>query len=74
MRKKKESGNTADLPKVCCFCENASLINDEENVLCCKKGIVNREYKCRKFRYDPLKRVPKPLPEIPKLTEEDLVL
>ena len=63
-----------DLPCVCEFCEHAAIINDDENVLCERRGIVSREYKCRKFVYDPLKRFPKPLPPLPKLSEDDLVL
>ncbi len=63
-----------DLPCVCECCEHAAVINDELNVLCELRGIVSREYHCRKFAYDPLKRVPKPLPPLPKLSEEDLLL
>ncbi len=70
--KNKESSR--DIPCVCEFCEHASIINDEANVLCETRGIVDREYKCKKFVYDPLKRDPKPLPPFPKLSEEDLVL
>ena len=70
----KNKSNNQDLPCVCEFCEHATTINDEFNVLCNHRGIVNKEYKCKKFVYDPLKRVPRPLPPLPKLTEEDLVL
>lgn len=70
----KKNKNTPDLPRVCEFCEHAAIINDECNVLCDTKGIVNREYKCKKFSYDPLKRVPRTLPPLPKLSEEDLLL
>ncbi len=63
-----------DLPHLCEFCEHAALINDECNVLCDRRGIVNREYSCKKYVYDPLKRVPRTLPPLPKLSEEDLLL
>ena len=56
----------ADLPRVCRFCERATLISDEDNVLCSLKGIVYADYCCRKFTYDPLKREPKMPPPIPK--------
>ena len=39
---------------------------DGEHMICQKYGVVPVEHHCRKFRYDPLKRVParpKPLPE-----------
>ncbi len=71
---KKKKNNNPDLPCICEFCEHAAIINDENNVLCEQRGIVSREYKCKKFAYDPLKREPKPLPPLPKLTEEDLLL
>lgn len=70
-KKRKEQ---PDLPRLCEFCEHASLITDEKNVLCSLHGIVNREYRCKKYTYDPLKRVPHTLPPLPKLTEEDLLL
>ncbi len=73
MSSKKKNSNP-DLPCVCEFCEHASIINDECNVLCESRGIVNKEYKCKRFVYDPLKRVPKALPPLPKLSEEDLLL
>ena len=70
----KKEKNTPEIPKYCCYCENATLINDENNVLCSKKGIVNNDYKCRKFVYDPLKRKPRPLPPLPTLDAEDIVM
>ncbi len=70
----KEKNTVPDLPCVCEFCEHAALIHDEYNVLCEFRGIVNREYHCKKYVYDPLKRVPKAMPPLPKLSEEDLLL
>ncbi len=70
----KKNKKNPDLPCVCEYCEHAALLNDEYNVLCGKKGIVNRGYTCKRFAYDPLKRVPKTLPPLPKLSEEDLLL
>lgn len=65
-KNKKSEFDDADLPCVCRFCEHATLINDEQNVLCSVRGIVFADYCCRKFSYDPLKREPKMLPPIPK--------
>ena len=69
--KKKIAG--PDLPRACEFCENAAHLSDEENVLCAKHGVVNKAYCCSKFVYDPLKRVPRAMPPLPKLNEEDLM-
>ena len=64
---KKRRFEELDLPVICRFCESAALIGDDNNVLCCKRGVVSAEYKCRKFSYDPLKREPAPPPPMPKL-------
>ncbi|MCI8589912.1 MAG: hypothetical protein HFE77_04295 [Clostridiales bacterium] len=47
-------------PQFCAFCEHAVCIADRENVLCKHKGVVNKEYRCRHFSYDLLKRIPTP--------------
>lgn len=46
-------------PSVCETCLHGRLSPDGRNVLCVKKGIVETDGKCRKYSYDPLKRIPK---------------
>ncbi len=41
----------------CAYCAHGSAINDFE-VACEKKGIVDSAGHCRRFTYDPLRRVP----------------
>ena len=43
---------------------------DEDMMLCAKKGIVPHCDNCRKFRYDPFKRVP-PRPKALDFTKYD---
>ncbi len=43
--------------KSCSLCQHCTVL-DEEKVLCSKKGVRYAEGKCRKFRYDPCKRIP----------------
>lgn len=44
----------------CAFCEHGSPIGEGETVLCRKAGGVMQSFsKCKKFKYDPLKREPK---------------
>jgi len=50
--------NYEDIEQLCAMCENSSAIFDPENVLCKHHGVVSATHKCRKFVYDPLKRVP----------------
>lgn len=63
------------IERSCTYCQYGTVL-DEEQVLCTKKGIVNPENGCRKFTYDPLKRVPlktKPL-DFSKYDEADYSL
>lgn len=45
------------MPKSCIYCAHGTKISDEQ-ILCVKKGVVHADGKCRKFLYDPCKRVP----------------
>lgn len=45
------------MPRSCSYCAYGTKI-DEEQVLCVKRGVVPVEGACRKFDYDPCKRVP----------------
>lgn len=56
--------NNSETPKFCEFCRYAEALSETENMLCKYKGAVEKEYSCRKFIYDPLKRVPRKLPEL----------
>ena len=41
----------------CSYCLYGAHL-DEEMILCSKKGLKTVECKCRKFKYDPCKRIP----------------
>ena len=59
----------------CAYCERAVYLRDDK-VMCLKKGVMPAGESCRKFRYDPLKRVPpKPQP-VPagQFSDEDFSL
>ena len=45
------------IEKSCSYCKFGTRLDDEE-VLCSRKGLVSINGKCRKFRYEPLKRIP----------------
>ena len=45
------------MEKSCSYCRFGTML-DEELALCTKRGVVSAGRKCRKFQYDPLKRVP----------------
>ena len=70
--KRKIIGNVE--PK-CIYCKNGTLTADGKKILCTKVGILDTDACCKKFRYDPLKRVPeKPAPVLSGFTPEDFEL
>lgn len=60
-----------DYVRVCALCEFCSEAPDEngENIkyVCEKRGEVEEDFVCRKFKYDLLKREPMEKRELPKL-------
>ncbi len=59
----------------CSYCLHGARL-EEDLVLCCKKGIKTPDSSCRRFRYDPCKRIP-PKPramDFRKYEEEDYSL
>ena len=46
------------IQKSCEYCTNGTLL-DNGQILCIKRGLTANVEKCRKFRYDPFKRVPR---------------
>ena len=45
------------IQRACSYCLYSTKL-DEDTVLCSKKGVRNAESPCRKFKYDPCKRIP----------------
>ena len=62
-----------DTPKCCEFCRFAGELSITGEMICEKKGIVPKDYSCRSFIYDALKRVPRKPPKLfvpDELTED----
>lgn len=72
--KKKKLFNIDESVKVCKNCAFGKVLVEEDKVLCEKTGIRNLDSCCKKFRYDPICRVPNKQPELTKFTEEDFAL
>ena len=51
-----------NVAKFCSYCKHAGQ-TDHDQMLCTKKGFVSPDGKCWRFRYDPLKRVPRRKPD-----------
>ena len=45
------------IKRSCVYCIHGTKIS-EEQILCIKHGAVSVHYACRKFKYDPCKRIP----------------
>lgn len=58
----------------CQNCRHGRKAMDGEKILCTHKGIVEPDFSCRKYRYDPLKRVPKRRLALPAYTADDFKL
>lgn len=57
------------MPRSCAYCANGTKLNEEE-VLCSKRGLIGIENSCRKFSYDPCKRIP-PKQKVADLSKYD---
>ncbi len=63
------------IPRSCRYCSYGTQL-DEDTILCIKRGVVPENKKCRKFTYDPCKRIPpkaKAL-DFEKYTDDDFSL
>lgn len=59
---KKKLINPKNYEVECRTCLVGRISPDGQNVLCSKKGIKELDEKCRAYKYDPLKRIPKKAP------------
>ena len=58
----------------CEYCIYASVPNDRSEALCLKEGIMDLDNSCKKFKYDPLKRIPHKIAFQSNFTEDDFKL
>ena len=63
------------IDKACAYCQLGTTLEDG-TIRCSKRGVVSADESCRKFTYDPLKRVPsKPKAlDFSKYNEDDFSL
>ncbi len=58
----------------CSYCRFGQICKGTTAVVCSKVGISEAAESCRKFKYDPVKRVPRPPQILEKFTEDDFKL
>ena len=63
------------IQRSCAYCTFGTQL-DEDAVLCTKRGVRPIYKPCRKFKYDPCKRIPlkQKAPDFSKFKEEDFSL
>ena len=70
--KKRLYGNA--IPPCCEYCARARRSADGRSMLCVRRGVVPVYHHCRRFRYDPLKRIPARQPSLAAFSEDDFRL
>ena len=64
-----------DIEPKCAYCVRCVLTEDKKTALCEKRGFTSLDDACKKFVYDPTKRVPRPsAPPIPEFEAVDFSL
>ena len=74
MKMKQKLFNTKDQIKRCDTCLYGEKAQDNMNIFCQKKGLKEPDDFCRKYKYDPLKRVPLKLVIDTDYSPEDFML
>lgn len=62
------------ISKRCDSCVHSAFSTRGDKLLCRRRGLVERDGKCFRFRYDPFKRVPAKTPPLPAHSKEDFAL
>lgn len=58
----------------CEYCRYGNKFIKQKTILCIKFGVVDSFYSCKKFKYDPLKRIPKARKELNSFDENDFLI
>ncbi len=58
----------------CSYCQYGTATKDGLAILCRRRGVMLPDSFCRRFRYDPLLRVPSRQPRLPQYDAEDFTL
>lgn len=66
--------NEKDVTNECQNCLFAAQLAGEDAVFCKKTGIRKMNSSCKKFKYDPLNRVPRRAPKMMEFSEKDFEL
>lgn len=62
------------LPRSCKYCVYGKCSSFSDEVLCSKYGVTNAYDSCRKYKYDPLRRIPEKVKVADNYSLEDFEL
>ena len=62
------------IEKNCSYCSHGYILANGSDCLCDKFGIVTAVSDCKKFKYDPLKRVPHRSPSLPDYEDSEFII
>ena len=63
-----------NIEPMCRYCDNSTMLDDSRFLICTNRGVVETDYSCKKFKYNPLKRAPKPEHKLQQFNKEDFEL
>ncbi|MBQ8210170.1 MAG: hypothetical protein IJZ35_06290 [Clostridia bacterium] len=70
----KKSLYSQDISPRCEYCANGTVTPDGKEVLCPKRGVMQADSFCKKFKYDALKRKPRQIKLSSDFTVEEFML
>lgn len=62
---------SGDTPRCCAYCLRGKASPQGDMILCPRRGVVPESFFCSRFRYDPLKRVPRRAPALPDFDPDE---
>lgn len=63
-----------NIAPACEYCAHGLLTSDGTMVDCVKRGLVSPYFRCPRFKYSPVLRIPRKAPKLPKLDRSDFSL
>ena len=58
----------------CAYCRHGTKFIKQKTILCIKFGVVDAYYSCKKFKYDPFKRIPKTQKKLNNFNADDFLI
>lgn len=63
-----------DIPPACAYCLHGHQSEYTDEIFCVKRGVTSPQDSCKRFRYDVLKRTPRPTVQKGDFSPEDFAL